>query len=222
MAQYAQFLSIVTHVSRLPDFFSRLAHRNLYFYGIVENISCKSLYLVGHSGWEHYRLAISGQPLHYGHDIIVETHVEHTVSLIKNKEADSAQIHVAHLDMAKQTPWCGNNHVSSHAQALHLLVIAWTVIATIYGHTAYTVKIIAESLHGLVYLLCQFACGRHDDAVDGIIGIVILVEHTENRQQIGSCLASTCLCHAHYVMIVEDFRNTFFLNWCAFLEAHII
>ena len=50
MAQYAQFLSIVTHVSRLPDFFSRLAHRNLYFYGVVENISCKSLYLVGHSG----------------------------------------------------------------------------------------------------------------------------------------------------------------------------
>ena len=48
-------------------------------------------------------------------------------------------------------------YVSSHTETLQFLVVAVAVIATIYSHAAHSLQIVAESLHSLVYLLCQFS-----------------------------------------------------------------
>ena len=64
---------------------------------------------------------------------------------------------MSHSDMLEQTSWRSDNHVSTHLQAFHLLVAAVAIVTTIYCHTADTVKIIAEALHSLIYLLGQLA-----------------------------------------------------------------
>ena len=124
--------------------------------------------------------------------------------------------------MTEKSSRGGYDYIGTHAQATHLLVVACSVVAAIYSHTADAVEIVAEALHGLVYLLSQFAGRRHDDAVDGILGIVVLVEHTKYGKQICSRLTGTGLCHTHHVVIVENLGYALLLNWSTFLEPHVI
>src|SRR5574344_132914 len=124
--------------------------------------------------------------------------------------------------MAEQSSGSSDNHISSHLQTFHFLVIAVTVVSAIYGHAAYTVQVIAKSLHSLVYLHGQLARRRHDDAVDGILRITSVIHQTEYWQQVSCRFTCTRLCHTHHIVIVEYFRDTFFLYWCALIEMHII
>ena len=71
----------------------------------------------------------------------------------------------------------GNHHVSTQLERPDLLIVTVAVVASVNGHAAHIVEVVAEALHGLVDLLCQFTCGRHDDAVDGILGVTSIVKH---------------------------------------------
>ena len=99
MTQDRKFLSVIAYVCRLLDLLSRFAHGNFHLHWFIENIARKSLNLVGHSGREHDGLTILWQSLHDSHYVIIESHVEHTVGLIENKEADATEIDIAHAYM---------------------------------------------------------------------------------------------------------------------------
>ena len=79
--------------------------------------------------------------------------------------------------MAKQTAWCGDNHIGTHLQSLGLYVETATVVAAIYSDTRDTIQIVSKTLHGLVYLLCQFSCRRHHNTVDSILRVSPVIEH---------------------------------------------
>ena len=70
----------------------------------------------------------------------------------------------------------GNDYICTETHAFHLLVIAVAVIAAVDGDTRHVGQVIGEALHGLVNLLCQLTGWRHDDAVDGILGIIAAVK----------------------------------------------
>ena len=77
--------------------------------------------------------------------------------------------------MRNQSSRCSNDDVRPQTKRFQLLVVSVSVVSTINGNASNAVEEIAEPLHGLVYLLCQFACRSHDDAVDGIFGKSSLV-----------------------------------------------
>ena len=149
-----QLLCLVANVCFLLDFLCRFADCQLDFHRILEQCLCQFLNLVRHRGREHDGLASLREFLGDSHDVLRETHVEHTVSLVEYEETYLAEIHVAHIDVGDETAWCGDDHVGSHTKTLELLVVAAGIVATINSHAAHAVQIVTESLHGLVYLLC--------------------------------------------------------------------
>ena len=215
-------LSLVAYVSLLLDFLGRLAHGELDFHWVLEQGLRQLLYLLRHGGREHDGLASLRQLGGDGLDVLGETHVEHAVGLVEDEEAHLAQVYVAQRDVRDESAWGGYHHVGSHAQALELLVVAVAVVATVYSHAAHALQIIAEALHGLVYLLCQLAGRRHDDAVDGVVGIAAVVELAQHRQQVGGSLAGTGLGYAEHVTALQYLWYTFFLYGGASLESHVI
>ena len=124
--------------------------------------------------------------------------------------------------MTEQATWCGDEHISTQTHTTELLFITPAVVTAIDSHAADAIEIIAEALHGLVNLLGQFTGRRHDDAVNSILGIVAVIELREDRQQIGSSLARSCLCHTQHVVAIEDLGDTAFLDGGHLVEAHVI
>ena len=124
--------------------------------------------------------------------------------------------------MAQQSSRCGYQHIGTKPHAFQFLFVSSTVVAAINGHRTHTVEVIAETLHRLVDLLGQFAGGRHDDAVDGILWIVAIVEHREDGQQIGCRLTGSRLCDSQHVVAVENLWDTTFLDRGHVLEMHVV
>ena len=218
----AELLCLVAHIGCLLDLLCRLAHGELHHHGVLEQRLCQLFNLVGHGGREHDGLAGWRQQLCDFLYVFREAHVEHAVSLVEHEERHTAKVGIAHTYVADQSARCGYDHVGTQAKALELLVVAVAVVAAIDGHAAHVVKIIAEALHGLVYLLCQLACGAHDDAVDGVFGVAAVVELAQYGQQVSSRFACSCLCHAQEVVAFQYLWYALLLNGRAGLEAHVV
>ena len=154
-----QLLRVVADIGTLVYLLSRFGYSNLDFYRIVEQSDSQFTNLGGHRRREHDALTRVGQFLDNLHDIVDKAHVKHTVSLIEYKERTARQIKVAHLLVTKQTTWGGNQDIRPQTHPLQLLIITVTIVSTIDSHAAHTVKIIAEALHRLVYLLGKFTRG---------------------------------------------------------------
>ena len=222
VADDVDFLRLVAHVGGLLDFLGRLGHGNLHLHGIGEQRASQLLDFLRHGGREHDGLVAFGQQLGNLQDVVRETHVEHTVGLVEDEEREVREVQMSHADVGQQSSRRGNDHVGSHLQSLRLLVEARAIVAAIDGHARHIVEIIAEALHGLVYLLRQFAGGRHHDAVDRIARIAAVVKQTQHGQQIGRRLSGAGLCYADEVAAVENLWNTLFLDGSHLLKAHII
>ena len=124
--------------------------------------------------------------------------------------------------MADEASGSGNNHICTHLETLEFLIVAVAVVAAIYSHAANTIEIIAEALHGLVYLLSQLTCRAHYDAVDSVLWESAVIKTREDRQQIGSGLSGTCLSYAKKVATFEYWRDTLFLYGSTHVEAHVV
>ena len=72
--------------------------------------------------------------------------------------------------MADKSAGRSDNYISTQSQSFLFLFKPYPVIATVYGNTRCWHEI-REPFHLLVNLLCQFTGRRHDDAIDGIVGI---------------------------------------------------
>ena len=189
-------LSLITYVCFLLDLFGRFAYGKLNLYWVLEQSLCQFLNLLWHGGREHDGLAGLRQLACDGIDILRETHVEHAVCLIENKETYLAQIYIAQRDMGDEATWGSNDYIGTHAEALQFLVVSVAIVSTINSHAAYALQVVAEALHCLVYLLSQLAGWRHDDAVDGIFWITAVIEFAQYREQVGCSFTSAGLCNA--------------------------
>ena len=222
LAHDAQLLGFIAHVGRLLYLLRRFRDGYLHLCRVVQQRACQLLNLVGHGGREHDGLVVLRQHLGYLQDVVRESHVQHAVCLVQHKEAQPAHVHMSHADMREQATRCGNDDVGTHPQSLGFYVEAVAVVAAVDGHAADAVQVVAKALHGLVYLLCQFAGGRHDDAVDGILRVAAVVQHGEDGQQVGCRLACTGLCHADEVLAVQYLGDTLLLYGRHFLEVHVV
>ena len=124
--------------------------------------------------------------------------------------------------MRDETSGGSNDDVGAQRQALQFLVVACAVVAAIDGYAAHAVEIVAETLHCLVYLLCQLARWSHDDAVHRVFLVAAVVEHTQYRQQISGCFAGSGLSYAQNVVAFQYLRNTLILNRSAGFKVHVI
>ena len=217
-----KLLRFVAHVGHLVNLLGRARHSNLYLDRIVEQLYGKFAYLLRHSGREHDALTILRQLLYYLHDVVDESHIEHTVGLVEHKEAAAREVEVAHLEVTEQSARCSNQHIGTHTHRAQFLIVAVAIVAAINGHTTYIVEIITKALHGLVYLLSEFASGRHDDAVDGILGIIAIVELRENRQQVGCRFTSSRLGYTQHIVAVQNLRDASLLNGRHIFEVHVV
>ena len=118
---------------------------------------------------------------HNLHDVIVESHIQHTVGLVQDEIVRSAEIEAAQLQVGNQASRSGDNDVGAALEAVAFVFVTFAIVASIYGHAIY-IHIIRETLKGLVYLPCQFTRWSHDEAVDGIVGMGMLLQKGENGQ----------------------------------------
>ena len=177
----AQFLVFVTEICALLYLLGRFAHGDLHRHRVFEKSIGQFLYLLRHRGREHDGLTCVRQIARNLLDVVRESHIEHAVGLIEDEERHIAEIGIAHRQMAEEASRSGDYHIGTETETLQFLIVTVAIVATIDGHAAYTVKIIAEALHGLVYLLGEFACGTHDDAVDGVLRAFAILKTAEYR-----------------------------------------
>ena len=170
-----QFLGIIADVGTLADLLCRFGDSNLHLHRVVEQGDSQFTDLRRHRGREHNTLTRLRQLLHNLHDVVDESHIEHPVCLVEHEETATGEIEVSYFQMTEQPSGCGDEHIGTKTHATQFLFIASSVVATIDSHRRHTVEIIAEALHGLVYLLGKFTGGGHNDAVDGILGIVAVI-----------------------------------------------
>ena len=96
---HIRFLRFVTQTDLLPDFVSRLRNGNLHNGRLVHDSFSQALRLLGHSCRKEHFLAVVGQLLGNGHDVIIKAHIQHTVGLIQHKIAHLRKIHIPKIQM---------------------------------------------------------------------------------------------------------------------------
>ena len=212
----------MAYVCHLAYVVCRTTHGKFHLHRVFQQRLGKLLYLLWHGGREHDGLAALRQVACYLHDVVAESHVEHPVGFVEYEKRHSAEVGVRHCDVAYQASGGGYHHVGTQLQALGLLVVASSVVAAIHCHAADAVEVVAESLHCLVYLLCQFAGGTHDDAVDGVFGVIAVVDEAEDGQQVGGGFACAGLGNANQVATIENLGDAGLLDGGAGLEAHVV
>ena len=222
LAQDGILLRRIADISRLLYLLSRLGDGYLHVQRVFEERLGKVFNLAGHGGREHYRLACLRNMLGNGEDVVRKSHIEHAVSLVEDEEREVREVDIVHLHVGYQSARRSYDHRSTFLQRRQLVVVAVAVVAAIYRHAAYAVEIVSESLHGLVYLLCQLACGSHDETVHRIILVASVVKARDDWKQIGCRLAGAGLRHTHDVTALDDRVYACCLNGSTGLETHIV
>ncbi len=222
LAQDGFLLRIIADISRLLYLLGRLGDGYLHVQRVFEERLGEVLNLARHGGREHYRLTRLRDMLGNGEDVVRKAHVEHAVSLIEDEEREVREVDIVHLHVGYQSARRSNDHRCTFLQRRQLVVVAVAIIAAIYRHAAYAVEIVSESLHSLVYLLCQLACGSHDETVHCIIFVATIVKARDDRKQIGCRLAGAGLRHTHDVTALDDRVYTCCLNGSTGLETHVV
>ena len=73
--------------------------------------------------------------LHYASDLGLETHVEHTVSLVQDAEANLIQGDSTTLDQINKTTRCSDEQVATTVNVLNLGADVSTTVAHTWAHT---------------------------------------------------------------------------------------
>ena len=134
--QHGQFLRLVADDGRLVDVLAGFRYRQLDLGGVGEDGLCQFLDFRWHGGREQQRLPLCGQVLDNLHDVVVKTHVEHTVGLVEDKEGDLAEVDIAHLQVCQQASRGGYHHVGAELEAALLLGKGLAVGAAVDGDRA--------------------------------------------------------------------------------------
>ena len=219
MFQDCGFLPVVTYVGALVDFFRRTRYGDAHFHGVGEDFVGEPAGLLGHRGGEEKGLAVGGKALHYLHDIVVEAHVEHAVSLVEDEIRHPREVNVAHLYVVEQASRGGDHHVGAHFKSALLAGEFGAVGAAVDGERTYRQKV-GESFHLAVDLLHELAGRCHDYAVDGIVGKISVGNAVDHRKKVCGRLARSGLGACHKVVAFEYYGDCLFLDRGTFFKRH--
>ena len=187
---------------------------------MVHDSACHLAYLVGHRGGEHYCLSLFWQAVDYGHDVVVETHIEHTVCLVEDKVFHAREVDVVDVHLAQQSPGRGDYDVCSFLQSRNLRAPRAAVVAAVDSHRRER-YIEPEALHLLVNLLRQFARRCHDDGVQFVGVVTIVGEVGQQGEYVCRRLSRTRLSARDYVFSFQNNGYGLFLHGGACVKVHI-
>ena len=219
--QDARLLGFVAQVDALFDFLGGFRDGQFHLYGVVQEVFGQFADFLWHSCREEDGLSLLGQFAGDFHDVVIESHIEHSVGLVEHKVGRTAQVQSAQFHVCDESSGCGDDDIGSAFQTSPFLFVAFAVVATIDGY-AVDVHVVAKSLQCLVDLSGQFAGRCHDEAVDCILWVRLLLQQGEQWEQVGCRLAGSCLCDSDDIVSVKDGRYTFFLYRCALVKSHVI
>lgn len=221
LADDAQLLVLVADIGRLVDRLVGFRNGDVHLGGIAQDRPGHLTYLRGQRRREHDRLPILG---HIGddlHDVLAETHVEHTVGLVEDQALDVRKVDAAVLDVRDHAPGGGDHHVRTHQHTALLHIPALAVATAVYDRGRHG-QVVRKSLELLVDLLRQFA-RRHDDhRFYHIVFVPFDQQPVEQRQRIGRRLAGSGLGATDDVAALQDHRDGVFLDRSHLLKIHIV
>ena len=219
LADDPQLLALVTDISALFDRFVGLRNGDIDLGRIVQNLLGHLPDLGRQRRGEHQRLPRFG---HIGddlHNVVVKTHVEHTVRLVQNQIIHVREIDAAVHKVRNQAPRRGDHHIGTHLQTALLLVPAAAVAAAV-DHGGRDGHIVGKALELHVDLLGQFARGHDDDRLHDVLLIAFEQQPVQQRQRIGSRLARTGLSAGDNIAPLQDDRNGLLLHGRHLLKIH--
>ena len=175
------FLRLKDMRAHLVDSLWRTGHSYLYFYRVMHDGFRHLTDLRRHGSREHDGLTVGRQALDDGHDVIIETHVEHAVRFVQDEVFDTGKINVIDIHLAEQTTRRSDDDVRTFLQTAHLIAPrAVGVFSSIYSDRREG-DIEPEPFHLLVNLLRQLARRRHDDSVQFVRVVVIVRKVRQQR-----------------------------------------
>ena len=219
LAHDAQFLTLIADVSRLRNRFVRFRNSDCNLGGIVQNRACQLADLRRERSREHNRLTLLGQIRDDLHNVVAETHIEHTVGLVQNEALDVRQIDAAIGQVGDQSSGCCDHHVGTHQHTAFLHLPALAVATAIDNGGRYGQKV-RKALKLHIDLLCQLACRHDDQRLYDVIGVALDRESIEQRKGVGGSLARTRLCATNYISSRKYDGNGVLLNRRHLDEVH--
>ena len=133
LADDAQLLVLVADIGRLVDRLVGFRNGDVHLGGIAQDRPGHLTYLRGQRRREHDRLPILG---HIGddlHDVLAETHVEHTVGLVEDQALDVRKVDAAVLDVRDHAPGVAitTSNPSAYRASAHPALAVATAVSTV-------------------------------------------------------------------------------------------
>ena len=177
---------------------------------ILEEGFSKCLHLLRHRRREEYRLAGRGQCLENAFDRRIEAEIDHLVAFVEDKMLDIVELDLATGLKVLETARRGHDHINAFIQRPDLEVIA---LAAADGNVA-DLEAAGESLDAVRNLIGelsrrgedQHACPAH------IVGLALVEQLVQKRQQIGRRLTGAGLRQADEIMSGKNGRNGLLLD----------
>jgi len=194
---------------------------------ILQEISGQHLDVAGEGGGKHESLAVLDAwhvlTLNDSADLWFETHVQHTISLVKNQVFDVAKGNAATLDQVDETTWGRDEKITS---TLDLAELGSNIGSTVDNAGADPRSV--SEFAGLVVNLRNKLTGRSKDQ-GSWVGLALATKVTsstgwcsrravdeslgEDGEQETTGLSGTSLGTSHQISTTHNNRNRVFLNW---------
>ena len=122
LRQDGQLLALIADIGGLHDALGRAGDSQLDLGGVVQDGAGELLDLRWHRRREHHALTVLRQRTVDLHDVLLEAHVEHAVSLVEHEVRHSREVCLLEVHQGQETPWRGDDDLcpESHTTALLL------------------------------------------------------------------------------------------------------
>ena len=216
--QHIALVHALDQYSGLFDGVHRLAcPRRTDGHCVLEEGFSKCLHLLRHRRREEHGLAGRGQCLENAFDRRIKAEIDHLVALVEDEMLDIVELDLATGLQVLETTRRGHDHINTLVQRPDLEIIA---LAATDGDVA-NLQAARERLDAVRNLIGkltrrgenQHACTAH------LVGLALVEQLVQKRQQIGRRLAGAGLCQANQIMAGENGRNGFLLDRGRFGQA---
>ena len=184
----------------------RCGHRNGN--RILQKLRGEFLDFGWHGGGEEQGLPREWHHFHYPLDIGDETHVEHAVCFVDDKDFNACHQQFAALEMVEQAAWCGDQHINSAVELAKLVFKRDT--ADQQCNREFVVDAVA--VEAFLNLCCKFAGWLQDQRAWHSCPCAALFEARKHGKYEGGCLASTSLGNSKHIAACQNMGDRLFLN----------
>ena len=152
-------------------------------------------------------------------DILLEAHIQHAVGLVEYEVRDSGEVCLLEVHQRKESPRCGDDDLGPQRHTSSLLLPGDPVGAAVDSHGRDGEEV-GKALYLLLDLDSQLSGRSHDDGVDFLRVTFASAQAVDDREEVGSGLASACLCAGDHVTTFEEERDRSFLYGSGLEEVH--